>query len=405
MAVHKRKLKSGATVWMYKFDGPDSARQSRKTFRKSGYPSKKEALEAEAARRIEVLREHELKQEGPGTQALPKTLAALLEEFFTEHGAKNLAPKTLERYREQASYLDAALLALPFHEIRPLHLSREWNRLLAGGGHHRKTKAARPLSAKSVRNISSMISSAYERAIEWQIAVNNPVRASKPPKVRKKPKPVLLPSQQEVLFDAANSTWGLAAFLELDAATGARRGELLALRWSDFHGKTVFIGRSLSQTKQGLFFKECKAGNERTISLPASAMRALESQRESQLPYRKHFGDGYQSDLIFCNPDGSPLKPDSVSAAVSLLCRRLKFKGASLHTLRHSHGSHLLAAGVPLPDVSKRLGHTNPQVTATVYAHALPGHDDRAAKAWEDFQKRGTVGKEERISSRGNSKI
>jgi integrase len=50
---------------------------------------------------------------------------------------------------------------------------------------------------------------------------------------------------------------------------------------------------------------------------------------------------------------------------------------------------------VPLPDVSKRLGHTNPQVTATVYAHALPGHDDRAAKAWEEFQKRNAEGKEE----------
>ena len=178
-------------------------------------------------------------------------------------------------------------------------------------------------------------------------------------------------------------------------------------RWSDFDGRTVFIARSLSQTRQGLFLKECKAGNERTLTLPASAIRALESQRESQAPYRKHFGDAYQGDLIFCNPDGSSLKPDSVSAAVSLLCRRLKLpKGASLHTLRHSHGSHLLTAGVPLPDVSKRLGHTNPQVTATVYAHALPGHDDRAAKAaWEDFQKRGKDGKEESASRPGNSKI
>jgi len=61
--------------------------------------------------------------------------------------------------------------------------------------------------------------------------------------------------------------------------------------------------------------------------------------------------------------------------------------GASLHTLRHTHGSQLLAAGVPLTDVSKRLGHSNPHVTATIYAHALPGHDDLAAAAWEKFQK------------------
>jgi integrase len=68
--------------------------------------------------------------------------------------------------------------------------------------------------------------------------------------------------------------------------------------------------------------------------------------------------------------------------------RNLKLpKGISLHTLRHTHGSHLLAAGVPLTDVSKRLGHANPHVTATIYAHALPGCDDLAADAWEKFQK------------------
>jgi integrase len=90
---------------------------------------------------------------------------------------------------------------------------------------------------------------------------------------------------------------------------------------------------------------------------------------------------------MFCNPDCSPLKPDTVSASVSLLFRKLKLpKGASLHTPRHTHGS-LLAAGVPLTDVSKRLGHTNPHVTATVDAHALLGHGDLAAQVWEDFQK------------------
>jgi integrase len=83
-----------------------------------------------------------------------------------------------------------------------------------------------------------------------------------------------------------------------------------------------------------------------------------------------------------------------VSVSVSFLFRNLKLpKGASLHTLRHTHGSHLLAAGVPLTDVSKRLGHVNPHVTATVYAHALPGRHDLAAAAWESFQKNGKASK------------
>lgn len=92
---------------------------------------------------------------------------------------------------------------------------------------------------------------------------------------------------------------------------------------------------------------------------------------------------------MFATPEGEPLRPDSVSSAVSALFKRLKLpKGASLHSLRHTHGSHLLAAGVPLTDVSKRLGHANPNITATVYAHALPGRDREAARKWEEFQKR-----------------
>ena len=179
-------------------------------------------------------------------------------------------------------------------------------------------------------------------------------------------------------------------FLELDAATGARRGELLGLQWTDLQGNQLMIGRSLSQVGQGVFLKEPKNKKFRVITIPPSALKKLQAHRKEQQKYRDHFGESYQGDYIFCNPDGSPLKPDTVSASVSLLFRNLKLpKGASLHTLRHTHGSHLLAAGVPLTDVSKRLGHTNPHVTATVYAHAMPGHDDLAAAAWEKFQKNG----------------
>src|SRR5262249_30172874 len=96
--------------------------------------------------------------------------------------------------------------------------------------------------------------------------------------------------------------------------------------------------------------------------------------------FRQQFGADYRSDLdlIFANPDGTPLKPDSVSAAVSLLCRRLGLpKGASLHTLRHSHGSFLLADGVDLATVSERLGQSSVRVTADIYSHALRGRDRR----------------------------
>ena len=90
----------------------------------------------------------------------------------------------------------------------------------------------------------------------------------------------------------------------------------------------------------------------------------------------QQFGPGYPTDLdlIFANPDGTPLRPDSISASVFALFKRLKLpkpRGASLRPLPHSHGSHLSASGMELTAVSERLGHSSPFVTATVYSHAI----------------------------------
>ena len=72
-----------------------------------------------------------------------------------------------------------------------------------------------------------------------------------------------------------------------------------------------------------------------------------------------------------------------MTKAVRRVAKKAGFAGVSLHTLRHSHGSQLLSAGVPLPAVSKRLGHSNIYVTATVYAHALSSDESAAAEKWE----------------------
>ena len=396
MAIHKRKWKSSSgtqTNWYYVFDAPGSTRDSRRQILKSGFASKKEAQDAEAERRIKEQRDFDLQKATPAE--LPGTLSGLLKEFFNQHGEKSLAPKTLKRYHEMADYLDADLLNMEIPKIKPLHLSREWNRLLNSGGRGRRK--GKPLSRKTVRNIAGLVSSAYTRGLRWGIAEVNPVQASEPPIPKKKESIALTVEQQEHVIASADKPWGLDIFLELDAASGARRGELLGLQWSDLDGNHLMIGRSLAQVGQTVFLKEPKNKKFRTITIPPSALKKLQAHRKAQQPHRDHFGESYQGDYIFCNPDGSPLKPDTVSAAVSLLFRSLKLpKGASLHTLRHTHGSHLLAAGVPLTDVSKRLGHVNPHVTATIYAHALPGRDDLAAAAWESFQKNGKAPKSKR---------
>ena len=235
MPVFKRKYASGKTVWRYMFSAPDSTRQDRRLIGAVGFASKQEAIDAEAQRRTEELKKYELAKAGAVTvaAALPTTFAMLLQEFFRQHAEEKLAPKTIERYRELAAYLAPELLAMPLGEITALHLSREWNRLLKSGGHHRKTKQARPLSRKTVRHVAGLVSSAFARAEKWGLVTSNPVTRSEPPVPKKHRGIALTPAQQALVFESATGPWCLATFLEVAAATGARRGEVLALRWSD----------------------------------------------------------------------------------------------------------------------------------------------------------------------------
>ncbi len=402
MPVYKRQYASGTIGWYYKFQPPGAARGSL-PIRGFGFATKKEAQEAEARRRIEEEKKREAARARIAA-AVPDTLGALLQEFQLRHVEQNLAPKTIERYREMATYIDPALLAMPLAEITPLHLSREWQRLLKSGGHRRRPNtddpaklaawaatASRPLSKKTVRNIAGLVSAAFGRAIKWGLVVANPVSNSEPPVPKKRIKVALPPSEQELLIESAGGPWCLPMFLEMSAATGARRGETLALRWSDLRDGVIFIERSLTQTKHILEFKSTKTDEPRCVVLPPSVLEHLEAHRRRQDEFRRQYGPDYRADLdlIFCNPDGTPLKPDSISAVVSTLCRRLGLpKGASLHALRHSHASLLLSDGVDLATVSERLGHSSVRTTADIYSHAIRGRDREAARRWDQAMQR-----------------
>src|ERR1035441_651666 len=115
-----------------------------------GFATKQEAMAAEATRRAEE--QTRRAAAGGVAAAMPTTLAMLLAEFMKQHAEENLAPKTVERYHEMAAYIAPELLVMDMTAITPLHLSREWTRLLKCGGHTRKTKTPRPMKPKTVRN-------------------------------------------------------------------------------------------------------------------------------------------------------------------------------------------------------------------------------------------------------------
>jgi integrase len=386
----RKQVRNGKTYWGYEFDLPGSTREHRQRATAWGFETKKQAGEAEVDRRKQEQDNREAQARGV-TMELPRTLKQLLAEFLTLYADKELGPKTAERYREMSRMLSPELCAMPISELSALHLTREWARLRESGGRHRYTKQARSLAPKSVAGIRGVVSSAFRWAGGQGLVARNPTRDSVLPRGGQTRKAVALTCDQQQLIVDASTHWMLPEFLEVSAGLGARRGEVLALRWTDIENGEARICRSLSQSKEhGLVFKDTKseAGN-RYVSIPEVTLAVLERIRQKQAAFRAQFGPDYRRDLdlIFCQPDGSPLNPDSISATVSALCKRLKLpKGVSLHAFRHSHGSQLLVGGIELPTVSRRLGHSSPAMTAKVYSHMLGGRDRAAADVWSQMK-------------------
>ena len=174
--------------------------------------------------------------------------------------------------------------------------------------------------------------------------------------------------------------------------TGMRRGEALGLKWSDIDFKkgTLKICRTIQfLPKRGIFEDKPKnKSSERVIRLPQTTLDDLRAHQVAQMEQRLSLGSYWKGteDYVFTNPEGKPLKPDSVSSWFSKFMKQHpEIPFITLHSLRHTNATLQLAAGVPITTVSKRLGHSNTATTGRVYAHAIQSADDTAAEKIEDI--------------------
>jgi integrase len=151
---------------------------------------------------------------------------------------------------------------------------------------------------------------------------------------------------------------GLYAPVVVAVTTGVRRGELLALRWSDIdlNGSTLTVNQSLERIRGKYVFKAPKTKkSRRTISLPSKTIKALREHYTAQLEQRLRLGLGRDPrGLVFARPDGEPMDADALSKSFGRLVRLTKVTPITLHGLRHTHISHLLMDGVHVKVVSER---------------------------------------------------
>jgi integrase len=161
-----------------------------------------------------------------------------------------------------------------------------------------------------------------------------------------------------------------------------------ALQWTeiDFDSGIMNVTKSLEQTKKGgLRVKSTKSDKPRRFAVPATVLEALKEHRQQQEQDKKLFGRDYEDNgLVSCRADGRYYSPDRVGARVVALTRRAGPAGVSPHSLRHTHASELLSKGCSAAHCGKRLGHANPAITLSIYAHALEADEVAAARIWED---------------------
>jgi integrase len=166
-------------------------------------------------------------------------------------------------------------------------------------------------------------------------------------------------------------------------ATGLRRGEALGLHWSDvdLDAALLRVRWTLSRTSQGLRLDEPKTDkSRRTVPLPRSAVEALRANRARQLDEEHAAAGAWQKHgLVFTTEIGTPLEPRNVLRRFEVLAERAGLRGVTLHTLRHSAASFLLAAGTHTKVVQEHLGHSSYAITADIYSHVGPAQQREAA--------------------------
>jgi integrase len=260
---------------------------------------------------------------------------------------------------------------------RPLHLLRPSDVEALVLAKHRDG-----LSASTVRTIYTVLRAALDTAVRDGLLRDNPAAKVRRPIAQRKEAAHLNAEEASRLLDAVRGD-RLEAFFRLLLATGLRRGEALALHWSDVDmDKHVLRVRwTLSRTSQDLELGEPKTfKSRRVVPLPRSTAVTLQAHRERQRAERRAAGDAWpEQDLVFTTAIGTPLEPRNVLRRFEQIAREAGLPRVSLHTLRHTAASLLLAAGTHTKVVQEHLGHSSYAITADIYSHVTPAQQREAA--------------------------
>lgn len=353
------------------------------------------------------------------------TFQAFSERYLEEYAVNHLEKNTLAQYR---ALLDHHILPVIGHlklaKIQPRNLNSLYNQLLK----ERKDGKPGGYSARTIRHVHNTISAIYTVALRWNVVMDNPCERVEPPRNTAKEeqvkhftleqatafleainKPFAVPISAHDRVDDTGKPYHVDAYTEertvstqfrlffnLALFCGMRRGELIALEWSDldFAASTVSVTKSSSAVDGQIITKAPKtAAGVRVISVPASVMAMVKQYRKEWIEYRLSLGSAWEgANHVFIQWNGRQMYP---STPYNMFKKILRWYNADhptdplpdipLHGLRHTSATLLISQHVDVRTVSGRLGHAQTSTTTDIYSHFLKKADTAAADTLEDL--------------------
>lgn len=408
----KTCTKPHGSWWLNVLADRDPATNKRKQVARGGFKSKRDA-ETALADLVTQMRS------GTWTDDKGTTVAAWLDVWLERKEKNGLRPASVSVYRQHIQdYLKPNLGSLRLRDLRPGHVADMLDRLQDAEG-----KKGTKLSPNSITRIHACLRSALSTAVKMRLVTYNAARDVELPKVTRKRVRPWQPNELGAFLDSIQ-TDRLAALYETIAASGMRRGEACGLRWEDIDAATGVITVHQQLTEHAGYPGDCslcggahrgvrfatpktESGEYRKIELDQVTAGVLLHHQVSQGLERERWGEAYADHgLVFAHEDGNPLYPGWVTDHFQWLTERIRvpadwsnpmgdqvpLRRVRLHDLRHGQASLMLAAGVDMNIISKRLGHSRSSFTADTYAHMLDGVGrDAAEKAAALIPRRGTL--------------
>jgi integrase len=307
-------------------------------------------------------------------------LGTFMEQWFEEYAKIKLKEQTIRGYKCAQKRVAAELGHMRIDKI----MTRDIQKFVG-------TLVGEKLSAKSVKNHISFISTVFSYAKKMKMVSENPCKDVTLPKNDSKRRGMYTQEEAQqfikLLMSEPEDSFQYIICYILAIYTGFRRGELLGLEWKDFNDGLVSVRQAAyySPAKGNYTDKPKTKSSMQTQKLPNEIWQLLQKYRSYQAHYASSLGDKWvDTDRLFTAWNGETINCNAPLIFLKRFCSRHGLRQVTLHSFRHLYASLLINAGLDVKTVQSSLRHTSATTTLDIYAHEFQTAQARASKAVAD---------------------